>query len=74
MVAILPTLNWLRRNKMTNEKRAKLLHHAADNPKARFVCEEYGFITPVSIKFVLENTNIDWEIYEEPKDEVSYDC
>jgi hypothetical protein len=69
---------------MTPEKRAELLHYAADNPDARFISKEfntnYGLIYPTEpnvthdIKTVTCNEYFDdWEIYEEPKDEVSYD-
>jgi hypothetical protein len=55
---------------MTPEKRAELLHYSADNPKAKFVCKR--FISSYDIKFVLNNLNEDWEIYQEHTEEVSY--
>jgi hypothetical protein len=65
---------------MTPEKRAKLLHHAADNPDARFISKRlnvnYNLADTYAVDFnyLINNQQFDdWEIYEEPKDEVSYD-
>jgi hypothetical protein len=65
---------------MTPEKRAKLLHYAADNPDARFISKRlnvnYGFedTHTFDLEYLIYSLEFDdWEIYEEPKDEVSYD-
>jgi hypothetical protein len=66
---------------MTNEKRAKLLHYAADNPDARFISKRFNLdhgyakkhLSDVSYLTRYYEVYDDWEIYEEPKDEVSYD-
>jgi hypothetical protein len=59
---------------MTPEKRAELLHYAADHPYARFICKRFfgSKSCTYDIMFVLGNLCDDWEIYHEPKEEVSY--
>jgi hypothetical protein len=55
---------------MTPEKRAELLHYAADNPDARF--KSGSWTGTGDIEDVFRFIHYDWEIYHEPKDEVSY--
>jgi hypothetical protein len=62
---------------MTPEKRKELLHYAADNPDARFVSIKFindGGCSPAYLETMIKwHGYDDWEIYHEPKDEVSYD-
>jgi hypothetical protein len=61
---------------MTPEKRAELLHYAADHPDAMFMSKK--FTAKVGYKLASFEMMIkwhgydDWEIYHEPKDEVRY--
>jgi hypothetical protein len=62
---------------MTPEKRAELLHYAADHPDAMFMSKK--FTAKVGYKLASFEMMIkwhgydDWEIYHAPKNEVSYD-
>jgi hypothetical protein len=62
---------------MTPEKRAELLHYAADHPDALFVSKDFtakvGYKLASFAMMIMWRAYDDWEIYQEPKDEVSYD-
>lgn len=59
---------------MTPEKRKELLHHAAENPEARFICTNWNGVDICNgnIEAVLARPSYNWEIVKEPVVTVEY--